>query len=74
MTRKMADLRRFTSSSGCTWTISGREDDVVRRAAEDAASVHGHADTAELRAQLRSQREGAREYVPGSRATEPVSG
>lgn len=74
MTRKMAGFRRSTGASGCTWTITGREDDAVRRAAEHVAPVHGRADTAELRAQLRSQREGAREYVPGNRAAEPVPG
>ncbi|MCG5219774.1 DUF1059 domain-containing protein [Streptosporangium soli] len=41
------------SESGCTLTISGEEDEVVRAAAEHAASVHGHADTLEFREQIR---------------------
>jgi predicted small metal-binding protein len=42
------------SDSGCTLTIAGEEDEVVRAAAMHAADVHGHADTPELRDQLRS--------------------
>jgi predicted small metal-binding protein len=42
------------SDSGCTLSISGEEDEVVRAAAMHAADVHGHADTSELRDQLRS--------------------
>jgi predicted small metal-binding protein len=33
---------------GCTLTISGEEDEVVRAAVEHAISVHGHEDTQEL--------------------------
>jgi len=43
------------SESGCTLTISGEEDEVVRAAAEHAASVHGHTDTPELRDEIRTQ-------------------
>jgi predicted small metal-binding protein len=41
------------SESGCTLTISGEEDEVVRAAAEHAVSVHGHDDTPEFREQIR---------------------
>lgn len=51
--RKVADCRDMPSESGCTLTISGEEDEVVRAAAEHAASVHGHEDTPELREQVR---------------------
>ncbi|MFC4050535.1 DUF1059 domain-containing protein [Actinomadura syzygii] len=51
--RKVADCRDMPSESGCTLTISGEEDEVVRAAAEHAASVHGHADTPELREEIR---------------------
>jgi len=51
--RKVADCRDFPSESGCTLAISGEEDEVVRAAAEHAASVHGHTDSAELREQIR---------------------
>lgn len=51
--RKVADCRDFPSESNCTLTISGQEEEVVRAAAEHAASVHGHTDTPELREQIR---------------------
>ncbi|MER6913725.1 DUF1059 domain-containing protein [Streptomyces sp. NPDC000594] len=54
MTRKVADCRRFPSESGCTLTISGSEDEVVRAATEHAVSVHGHEDTPDLREQIRT--------------------
>ena len=52
--RKVADCRMFPSESNCSLTISGTADEVVRAAAEHAASVHGHEDTAELRDQIRA--------------------
>jgi Protein of unknown function (DUF1059) len=52
--RKVADCRLFPSESNCSLTITGTEEEVVRAAAEHAASVHGHEDTAELRTQLRA--------------------
>jgi predicted small metal-binding protein len=51
--RKVADCRDMPSESGCTLTISGQEDEVVRAAAEHAASVHGHDDTPEFRDEIR---------------------
>ncbi|MFD7552844.1 DUF1059 domain-containing protein [Streptomyces sp. NPDC059578] len=51
--RKVADCRDYPSESNCTLTISGEEDEVVRAAAEHAASVHGHENTGEFRDQLR---------------------
>jgi len=54
MTRKTADCRGLPSESGCTLTISGEEDEVVRAAAIHAADVHGHTDGPELREQIRS--------------------
>ncbi|MGP4023975.1 DUF1059 domain-containing protein [Actinomadura sp. 3N407] len=51
--RKVADCRDMPSESGCTLTITGEEDEVVRAAAEHAASVHGHTDSPELRAEIR---------------------
>lgn len=53
MGRKVADCREFPSESGCTLTISGEEEEVVRAASEHAISVHGHEDTPELREQVR---------------------
>jgi predicted small metal-binding protein len=53
MGRKVADCRDFPSESGCTLAISGEEDEVVAAATQHAVTVHGHEDTAELRAWLR---------------------
>ncbi|MDF9811101.1 DUF1059 domain-containing protein [Streptomyces sp. SPB162] len=47
--RKVADCRDMPSESGCTLTITGEEEEVVRAASEHAVSVHGHTDGAELR-------------------------
>jgi predicted small metal-binding protein len=52
--RKVADCREMPSESGCTLTISGQEEEVVRAAAEHAASVHGHDDSPQLREEIRS--------------------
>jgi len=54
MTRKVADCREMPSESGCTLTIAGEEEEVVRAAAVHAADVHGHVDGPELRTQIRS--------------------
>ena len=54
MNRKTADCREMPSESGCTLTISGEEDEVVRAAAMHAADVHGPVDGPELREQIRS--------------------
>jgi predicted small metal-binding protein len=50
----IADCREMPSDSGCTLTIAGEEDEVVRAASMHAADVHGHADGPELREQIRS--------------------
>lgn len=52
--RKVVDCRDFPSESKCSLAISGEEEEVVRAAAEHAASQHGHADTPELRKEIRS--------------------
>ena len=54
MTRKIADCRQYPSEMNCTLTIAGEEDEVVRAAAQHAVSVHHHADTPELRSEIRS--------------------
>jgi predicted small metal-binding protein len=53
MARKYVDCREMPSESNCSLYISGTEDEVVRAAAEHAASVHGHEDTPEFREELR---------------------
>lgn len=72
--RKMADCRRFESESHCTLTIIGEESEVVDAAAQHAAAVHGHADTPEMRDQIRSMLEPEDSYVPGTREPEPFRG
>jgi predicted small metal-binding protein len=57
MTRKVADCRNTPSVSGCTLTISGEEEEVVRAAVEHAVSVHEHTDTPELRQMVRESLE-----------------
>ncbi|WP_284577054.1 DUF1059 domain-containing protein [Streptomyces sp. 2P-4] len=51
--RKVADCRDYPSEMNCTLTITGEEEEVIRAAAEHAASVHGETDTPELRETLR---------------------
>jgi len=74
MARMMADCRRWPSDSDCSLTIVGEEDEVVRAAAEHAASVHGHEDTPELREQLRELLEPAEAYTNAPREHEPMPG
>ena len=52
--RYTVDCRKFPSDSNCSLTISGREDELIRAATEHALSVHGHADSKDLRDQIRS--------------------
>ena len=54
MMRKVADCREMPSENGCTLTIAGEEDEVVRAAAMHAVDVHGHADGPELHDQIRA--------------------
>jgi len=72
MSRVMADCRRFPSEINCSLTIIGDEDEVVRAAAEHAASVHGHEDTPELRQQLRQFLEPAEQYSNAPRPHETM--
>jgi len=62
MARVMADCRRFPSDMNCSLTILGDEEEVVRAAAEHAASVHGHEDSPEMRQQMREFLEPAEAY------------
>ena len=55
MSRKFIDCREFPSESNCTVAISAdSEDELIDAAAQHAAQVHGHQDSPELRAQLKS--------------------
>lgn len=59
--RKMVDCRDMPSEANCTLAISGEEEEVVRAAAEHAASVHGHTNTPELREKIRA---GLKDEIP----------
>ena len=72
MARKMADCRRWPSESNCSLVIIGDEEEVVRAAAEHAASVHGHDDTPDLREQIREFLEPAEAYQAEGREQEPL--
>ena len=52
MSRKVADCRDYPSESNCTLTITGEQDEVLLAATQHAMSVHGHDDSAEVRAWL----------------------
>jgi predicted small metal-binding protein len=55
MSRKHIDCREFPSESNCTIAISAdSEDELVSAAVQHAIQVHGHQDTPEFRAQIRS--------------------
>jgi hypothetical protein len=53
MSRKIADCREMPSESGCTLTIAGEEDEVLRAAVMHAVDVHGHRDTPQFRDEVR---------------------
>jgi predicted small metal-binding protein len=72
MGRVMADCRRWPSDANCSLTIIGEADEVIRAAAEHAASVHGHDDTPELRDQIRELIEPADRYSNEPREQEPM--
>jgi hypothetical protein len=70
----MADCRRWPSETNCSLVIIGDEDEVVQAAAEHAASVHGHENNEEMRAQLRGFLEPAERYAPDREPEEALPG
>ena len=52
--RKSIDCRDYPSENNCSLKISGTEEEVLEAAVQHAASIHGHANTPELREQIRS--------------------
>ena len=72
MARVMADCRRWPSETDCSLTIIGEEEEVVRAAAEHAASVHGHEDTPEMREQIKQFLEPAEQYTNEARPQEAM--
>lgn len=59
MSRVMVDCRKIPSENNCSLTIAGTEEEVVKAGSEHAISAHGHADTPELRDEIRSALEPA---------------
>lgn len=56
-TRKVIDCRKFPAEKPCSIAISGTEEDVLELAVLHATSVHGHADSPEVRQLIRSMLE-----------------
>jgi predicted small metal-binding protein len=54
MARKMIDCGKVPSDIDCTLTIAGKEDEVMEAAVAHAVAKHGHQDTPELHAMIRS--------------------
>ena len=52
--RKSIDCRLYPSEKGCTLKISGTEEEVLDAATAHAIAAHGHANTPELRSELRA--------------------
>jgi predicted small metal-binding protein len=52
--RKSIDCRDYPSEKNCSLKISGSEDEVLDAAVQHAATAHGHENTSELRAQIKS--------------------
>ena len=51
--RKSIDCRDYPSESGCTLRLEGSEAEVLDAAVSHAVAKHGHADSPELRAEIR---------------------
>ena len=55
MARKYVDCREYPSEMNCTLAMSAdSEDELLEAAVQHAVAVHGHQDTPELRATIRS--------------------
>ena len=55
MTRKYIDCREFPSDMGCSVALSAdSEGELLEAAVQHAVTVHKHADTPELRSQLKT--------------------
>ena len=55
MTRKYIDCRQFPSETKCTVAISAdSEEELMEVAVQHAVAVHGHKNTHEFRAQLKT--------------------
>ncbi len=52
--RKSIDCRNYPSDKNCTLKMSGTEKEVLDAAVQHAVSAHGHANSPELRNQIKS--------------------
>jgi predicted small metal-binding protein len=52
--RKSIDCRNHPSEKNCSLKISGTEQEVLDAAVQHAVSAHGHANSSELREQIKS--------------------
>ena len=69
MGRKYVDCRELPSEIGCTVTIAGSEDEVLRMATRHAMEDHGEPDTPELREMIRSSMKDEPALEPSSRTS-----
>jgi hypothetical protein len=53
MSRKYIDCREMPSESNCDLTMAGSDEHVLNAAVIHAVTAHGHADTPELREQIK---------------------
>jgi predicted small metal-binding protein len=65
MSRKYIDCREMPSESNCDLAMAGSEEHVMKAATIHAVTAHQHADTPELREQIRSL---LKEEVPSALA------
>lgn len=52
--RKYLDCREVPSESNCSLYIAGTEEEVLETARQHAIAHHGHADSPELRSELKA--------------------
>lgn len=52
--RKSIDCRNYPSDKNCSLKISGTEEEVLDAAVQHAVSAHGHENSPDLRAQIKS--------------------
>ena len=52
--RKSIDCRDYPSDKNCSLKVSGTEEEVIDAAVQHAVSAHGHANSPELRNQMKS--------------------
>lgn len=52
--RKSIDCRTYPSEKNCSLKISGTEEEVLDAAVQHAVSAHAHANTPELREEIKS--------------------